>query len=599
MKSSSSDHPAFSWWDMAKALFFLLDKNRKRYLALTSILILIFFYELVPTFIVGRIVDFFTNYTPGSSLNIFYWYVGILSVSWGLVSIIRLTVKNKLNNIRYDVTYFTRVKGFERLMDFSIKWHDSENTGNKVQKIQSGVDALNQLQRSLGQDLFYNVTSIFGVLVAMLFLNPYFSLYSLIFIAIFLCVQLSFYKKIVQMTKENNILAEKASGTYFEGVNNLLTIKTLGAKEDFKSNIDNREKMNKDFSIRRATLMNDKWKSFQIVNALSIGGILIFAGQSYVAGIISLGSIFIVYNYFQRVRDAIAKLTDSTDDVIQGKVSISRMMPIFWESVSKQGHLDFPRQWNSIEVDNIVFKYPQKAVEEGKEVVRDAGVNNLSISISKNQKIGIVGRSGSGKSTFAKLLLGLYDLDSGKMSIGKVSLHDMKHSEITDNISLVLQDSEMFNLSLKENITLMRKFDEGLFTKAIEISQLEDVISKLPNGIDTLIGEKGYRLSGGERQRIGIARAIYKDPQVLVFDEATSSLDSKTERMIQEALEKNLTQKTVISIAHRISTLQNVDKIMVFENGTVVEEGSFKGLSENRGSKFREIYEHQSKEEKE
>jgi len=318
------------------------------------------------------------------------------------------------------------------------------------------------------------------------------------------------------------------------------------------------------------------------------------------AGIISIGSIFVVYGYFQRIRDAVSQLSDVTDDLVQSKVSISRMMPIFWDvSTTKQGHLDFPREWNSIELDDAVFKYPHKNIENGQEVIREAGIKDLTVTIKKNQKVGIVGRSGSGKSTFAKILLGLYELNGGKLKIGNTDFYNIKHSEVTDNIALVLQDSEMFNLSLKENITLMRKFDEVLFEKAISISQLQDVIQKLPSGIDTLIGEKGYRLSGGERQRIGIARAIYKDPQVLVFDEATSSLDSKTESLIQKALEENLTKKTVISIAHRISTLKNADKIMVFENGTVIEEGSFRGLSENPGSKFREIYEHQSKEGKE
>ena len=144
----------------------------------------------------------------------------------------------------------------------------------------------------------------------------------------------------------------------------------------------------------------------------------------------------------------------------------------------------------------------------------------------------------------------------------------------------------MFNLSLKENITLMRKFDRYLFEKAVRVAQLDEVINKLPKGIDTLIGEKGYHLSGGERQRIGIARTIYRDAQIIIFDEATSSVDNKTEQLIQEALENELKKKTLIFIAHRVSTLKSVDMIYVFKDGKISESGNYGELINNVDSEF-------------
>lgn len=393
------------------------------------------------------------------------------------------------------------------------------------------------------------------------------------------------------MANTNNILMEKAGGTYFEGLSNILTIKTLGVKDDFKKDVLSKEALTRDYTIKRQTMMNNKWKSFQIINALSLGTILYFAGQNFVDGVISIGSIFIIYNYFQRMTGNISQSTDAIDKLITAKVGISRMMPIFWEDSSlSQGHMEFPKNWESLSIENASFKYPKRSEDIDKNDDKDSGIENISLKINKNEKIGIVGKSGSGKSTLAKIFLGLYEFNQGKFNLGNTNFYDIKHDEITNKISLVLQDSEMFNLSLKENITLMREFNLELFEKSIQIAQLKEVIDKLPSGVDTLIGEKGYRLSGGERQRIGIARAIYKDPQILVLDEATSSLDSKTEEMIQAALEDNLKKKTVISIAHRISTLKKVDRIIVFENGKIVEEGKFQDLSENRNSKFYEIY---------
>jgi ABC-type multidrug transport system fused ATPase/permease subunit len=217
-----------------------------------------------------------------------------------------------------------------------------------------------------------------------------------------------------------------------------------------------------------------------------------------------------------------------------------------------------------------------------------------NFTINKFEKIGIVGHSGSGKSTLAKILLGLYELEDGKFKIDDVNFYDIKHSEITHNIAIVLQDSEMFNLSLKENITLLKENDE-LLRLAIKVAQLEELITKLPEGMHTLIGEKGYRLSGGERQRIGIARAIFKNPQLLVLDEATSSLDSKTEELIQEGLEKELQKKTMIIIAHRLSTLKHVDRIYVFDNGRIAEEGKYDELITDPSSKFYQLHHFQSK----
>lgn len=257
---------------------------------------------------------------------------------------------------------------------------------------------------------------------------------------------------------------------------------------------------------------------------------------------------------------------------------------------SSHGTISFPTEWSKLSIENATFIHKHNlATNEGFEL------KDLNIEIEHNQKVGIAGVSGGGKSTLAKILIGLYDLQKGKYLIGDKNFYEISHDEITRNIGLVLQESEMFNMTLKDNITLMKKTPKEIIQKAIDISQLQPVIDKLPQGIDTLIGEKGHRVSGGERQRIGIARAICKDPQILIFDEATSSLDTKTEAAIQNALDTQLENKTVIIIAHRLTTLRNVDKIYVFDKGSIVEEGTFENLSNNRNSKFYELNRIQAK----
>jgi ABC-type multidrug transport system fused ATPase/permease subunit len=593
---------AFSWWDTIKSVYFLLDTKRKAFLFYTIILIIVLIYDLVPTIIIAKVIDFFASYTQDQSLRPFYIWILILSVSWGIVALIRLTVKKKLANIRVETGYFTRIKGFERLLDFSIKWHDKENTGNKVQKIQAGTEALKQVQVVLIGEAFQEFTNIIAILVAFVWLNPLFLGIALLYIGIFLVVQWSFYSRILKLNNENNILLEKAGGTYFEGLNNILTIKTLGVKDDFKRNIASKEDLTREHSIRRIELINNKWKLFQIINAVMIGATLYLAGRGYVAGAISIGTMVIIYNYFQRLSKSVQDSTDTIEKLILNRTILARMMPIFWEKTTAlQGTEAFPRQWETISIKDAVFKYPRQQTESESdndipEIKGNSGLAGITLHVHKNEKIGIVGKSGSGKSTLAKILLGLYELESGSYQIGEKTFGRIKHEEITKHMALVLQDSEMFNLSFKENITLMRTWSKELFEKAVAVAELGELIAKLPNSIDTLIGEKGYRLSGGERQRLGIARAIYKDPQILILDEATSSLDTKTEIAIQKSIETRLSEKTIITIAHRISTLENTDRIIVFEDGKIVEEGTYNSLSTNPHSHFSKIYREEGRE---
>jgi len=174
--------------------------------------------------------------------------------------------------------------------------------------------------------------------------------------------------------------------------------------------------------------------------------------------------------------------------------------------------------------------------------------------------------------------------------VDDIDLKEFKHTSITDTVGVVLQEAEMFNLSLLENVTISStKVDAEKFKKAAQISQLEPIIKQLPSGLNTLIGEKGYQLSGGQRQRVGIARAVYKDSSILVLDEATSALDSKTEDLIQKSLDKHLKNATMLIIAHRLSTLRNVDRIIMMEKGKIIESGTFEQLLQQRG-KFYELY---------
>jgi len=586
-----SDEMKFSWRDLVKAVVYLFGTKRTNYLFWLSVLFLIQFYGIIPPLVVGKIVDFFTSFNKGDSLNLFYYYALFLGVSFSLISFIRLTIKRYLGNLRTDIVYDIRVNGFEKLLNLSLIETRKEAAGEKAQKIQNGVIAFKTILIELGNDIFSSITAVIGIFFVFLFLKPTYLFFLFVYVFGFIAIVKFFYSRIQKVNYEYNKAMEKGSGAYIEGLSNVLTIKALGAKQSFGTHIAKKEEIRRKFDYLGRRYGIGQWIGFQVFNGVCIAGFLLLVGRDVVLGGITVGSIVMFYGYLNQLTSSAGSLLQIYEDIIRAKVAIARMMPIFWTKTKiVEGRSKFPKQWDKIQIVGANFDYQHK--QKGKSLI---GLSNVNFEVLKNEQIGVVGKTGSGKSTLAKLLLGLFPINLGKYLIGDKNFYNLKHDEVTANVSLVLQETEMFNLTLKENITMMKKINSDLFIKAIEVSQLKDVIKKLPDGVDTLIGEKGYHLSGGERQRVGIARTICKDPQILIFDEATSSLDSKTENLIQQALEEQLSKKTLIFIAHRVSTLKNADRIYVFEQGKIVEEGKYRELLNNSNSRFSKLYQMQVK----
>jgi ABC-type multidrug transport system fused ATPase/permease subunit len=304
---------------------------------------------------------------------------------------------------------------------------------------------------------------------------------------------------------------------------------------------------------------------------------VLFTTLNVLNGNFKVGVIALVLLYFNKIEEASSELAETAHEFILAKISLMRMEEILQEmpAVELSGSQQFNSQWKKLVLKNVHFRY------QGREVLKD-----ISLTITRGEKIGIVGISGAGKSTLFKLLLKLYDNYEGTICYDDLALRDIKRNSYLNYITVVPQETELFNLSLKDNIAITGKeetIDEKRLNRAVSISHVKDFLNKLDNGLDTMIGEKGVRLSGGERQRVGIARALYRKPDILLLDEATSHLDSISERTIQDALHEFLKDVTAIIIAHRLSTLKEVDKILVIKQGRVNEQGTFDELLEKQG----------------
>jgi ABC-type multidrug transport system fused ATPase/permease subunit len=249
---------------------------------------------------------------------------------------------------------------------------------------------------------------------------------------------------------------------------------------------------------------------------------------------------------------------------------------------NETGKHAFPKKWQHLTLKNLSFSYDEKPV-----------LQNISLTIQRGEKIGIVGLSGAGKSTLFKLLMKEHEGYTGDIHFDEVPLRNIEKSSYLQSMAAVLQETEVFNFTLEENITIARAGkNRDRLTKALQVSHVIDFLEKLPSGLKTLIGEKGFRLSGGERQRVGLARAIYKQPQLLLLDEATSHLDLESEKKIQESLHEFFQTVTAIVIAHRLTTIKEMDRIVVIEDGKIVESGSFSTLFKSKG-RFYELWEQQ------
>jgi ABC-type multidrug transport system fused ATPase/permease subunit len=590
VKATEQRREHFSFLDLPRTIWYFLAEERWTFLFFSGVLLIVLCYTMVPPYIVGLIANFLIDYVkanPGGqvSLRPLFWLVGLLAGSYAIVAVVRLSSKRMLGRMSLNARYRAKVWGFERLLDSSLSWHQQESTGNKAQRVLTGSEAVREWTGDVLNNFLGTVATFTCSLIAGVFLHPAFILFFVYYLGVLIATELFFDNRIDTLSDRINKSLENASGGFVESASNILSVKAMGAVGRVTNNLAEREELARRLSYERLRLGNSKWMCFQIHNAISWGTYLLFVAFMVMRGKLSAGFFLTYATYFDKLREAAVDFTDRFQSMIERKSNLGRMMPLFWiDNRLPQGTHEFPIDWHGIYVRGAIFRYDDKPA-----------MGPLSLDVKRGEIIGIAGPSGSGKSTLIKLLLGLYHLEGGRLQIGDVSISDIRHEELVSNIAVVLQETELFNFSLRENITMMRDVPAGVLQHACEVASLTDIIAHLPDGLETVIGEHGYSLSGGERQRVGIARAICRNAPILLLDEATSALDSVTERIVMKKLMDEHDGRTMIIVAHRISTLKKADRILVFDQGRLVEQGRFQDLTEDRASRFGTMYALQSR----
>ena len=467
----------------------------------------------------------------------------------------------------------------QHMYKLDLEWHEKENSGNKLKRIDNANMSIRSTIQNVYDLLIENVVNIVGVSVIFFEVDRFISIVFIIYIFLFVIFSRYFNKKVTKRYKPISKEEEVYEGLSFESINNIRTIKSLLLYKNVTENIKNSLVRLKAYVQKFIFITRVRNHSLDLLSRVMEYSIMFYLVYQITQNIAAVGTFVLFRALFWKVIEAIWEFNDVYNEWLINRVYMHRFSDLMNEKPtieSQPGQLDFPRDWKTIKFKDLTFAYGEKQV-----------LKNLNLQIKKGQKLGIVGISGAGKSTFVKLILDLYEGYCGTIEYDNVSLKQIKREDYIKYVSTVSQDTELFNASMKENI-MMGAEHSGKVTKeqlenVYRIANLEDVIAKLPDGDETIIGEKGFKLSGGERQRVGIARAIIRNPQILILDEATSHLDSDSELKIQQALDKVFTNVTAIVIAHRLSTLRKMDTIIVLDHGLVVEQGQLQELIRANG----------------
>jgi ATP-binding cassette, subfamily B, bacterial MsbA len=318
----------------------------------------------------------------------------------------------------------------------------------------------------------------------------------------------------------------------------------------------------------------------ELIGSFAFAGVIVFAHHRITTGELTTGGFISFVAALAMFMDPVRRFSKANAKLNQAQAAATRIFGLL--EVKEEPHVDLKELKgfeSTLEFKNITFSYGEGAV-----------LKNFNLTITKGEKIGLVGLSGSGKSTLVSLLLRLYDVTEGAILVDGVNINEYTLPSVRRVFGLVSQDIFLFNDTVRENLTTGDKHTDEEIRHALEISYAWEFVKDLPQGLETTIGDRGLRLSGGQSQRLTIARAFLKNRDVLLFDEATSALDNESEKIVQAALERVAGHKTVIAVAHRLSTLKDFNRIVVMKDGQKIEEGSHAELMEKNGE-YRKLYE--------
>ena len=479
---------------------------------------------------------------------------------------------------------------FTHIHRLSLRYHLTRKTGGLSRIIERGVKGVEFLLRfllfSIGP-LILELT-IIGVILALAF-----DIWYLVVVAATVAVYVAYTFKVtewrVKLRREMNRQDTDANQKAIDSLLNFETVKYFGAEQREALRYDGAMKGYEAAAVRTATSLAMLNFGQQLIITAGLVGVMTMAAMGVQSGAMTVGDFVMVNAYMIQITMPLNFLGTVYREIRQALVDMGQMFDLLEQPLDvsdKPGATTLRVTRGEVTLDDIRFGYdPDRQILKG-----------VSLAVGAGETLALVGPTGSGKSTIGRLLFRFYDVSGGAIRIDGQDIRDVTQDSLHAAIGVVPQDTVLFNDTIRYNIAYGREgATQHDIEEAARAAQIHDFIAGLPQGYDTQVGERGLKLSGGEKQRVGIARTLLKDPPILLLDEATSALDSETEAEIQEALRRAAQGRTVITIAHRLSTIADADRIVVLQDGEVVEEGTHDGLL-GRGGRYAALWTRQQAE---
>jgi ATP-binding cassette subfamily B protein len=478
---------------------------------------------------------------------------------------------------------------FGRMMAQSADFHANNFTGSLVSQTNK---LMGSYVRLADTTIFQTYPLVAGLVLTTIILLPRAPLYVLIlvtFAVLYLLIAFKISKPVQRLSAKFAAAESKQTGFLADAITNVMAIKSFARsryeKQRFQKTTAQTQARLWQFSRVHQKQMNYLGLLSRLISGLALA----MAAISVVNFGANIVTVFLILSYTSSIVEQLFQFSNSSlrnyNRAFGDASDMVRILALTPEIVDPAQPEKSRIQKGSITFDNVTFAH------NGTD---DAIFDNLSLQLGHGEKVGLVGHSGSGKSTFTRLLLRFSDVDSGNILIDGQNIAHITQEDLHKAIAYVPQEPLLFHRTIAENIAYGKEdADHAAVQQAARYAHADEFIKTLPQGYDTLVGERGVKLSGGQRQRIAIARAMLKDAPILVLDEATSALDSESEVLIQDALWKLMEGRTAIVIAHRLSTIQKMDRIVVLEDGTIVEQGSHSELLAKNGT-YAKLWAHQS-----
>lgn len=478
--------------------------------------------------------------------------------------------------LEYKVSKEIRKSVFEKIERFSLTTVKRYETGELISRLTSDVQKLSEVFSWGVIDACHSIIVLLFSVSIMLYLSYTLTLMLFLMLPVIYIVTMIFQKNILKFQRKVRDYNSKIIKSYTESLSYIKTIKALGIENKKRREFLSFNEKYRKYNLKSILISAIFVPIVMFVASIGVGFAFNFSSISVMKNVMTYGAFLSFLTYSFQIFEPFKMLAQIFTDLKSAQASAERVFQILYEEdevlQEKKNNLEFE---GNIRFENVNFHY----FDDEKLILKD-----FNFEIKKGESVAFIGSTGSGKSTIVNLICKFYDVTSGNIYLDGIDYKNVDKTFLYDNLGYVLQQPQLFSISIKENIKFgnVNASDEEIF-EICDLLGINDFINKLPNGIDTIIGENGYSISNGQKQLISFARALIKNPKLLILDEATSSIDTETEKIIQNKMKEILKGKTSIIVAHRLSTIKDCDKIVLIENGIILEQGTHLELINKKG----------------